>query len=202
MGESMFLQPIFFVSKHPIEWDECLEVVATYLDGYGIHMHHLTMTTACIELETLIYPSETPDWQAIASMLEQDFMTAMTILIGRPSYELSTWNQQRTVLTLLGSSYQGVISFEQFIVEYVSILTKEQVMDILNPVVEQLTHEEVQTIQAICQANLNLSKAAKRLYIHRNTLNYRLEKLLQITGIDVRTFYGAMALYIVTTLKR
>ncbi|GJM80639.1 hypothetical protein HMSSN139_31350 [Paenibacillus sp. HMSSN-139] len=38
----------------------------------------------------------------------------------------------------------------------------------------------------------NVSETAKRLYIHRNTLLYRMDKFKQETGLDVRTFNDAV----------
>ncbi|MGL5915136.1 MAG: PucR family transcriptional regulator, partial [Culicoidibacterales bacterium] len=183
----MFFQPIFLTSKHPIEWQSCLEVVISYLEAHAIQVHHCTPTIACIELVTLSYPEEQADWQAIASMLEQDFMTAMTILIGKPEYQISSWEHQSQVLNLDIQHY-AVVSFERLLVEQSNCLNRDQIKKLLAPITQNLTVEQIETIRAICLTNLNLSKAAKQLYIHRNTLNYRIEKLLQLTGIDVRTF--------------
>ncbi|WP_420871911.1 helix-turn-helix domain-containing protein [Cohnella rhizosphaerae] len=53
----------------------------------------------------------------------------------------------------------------------------------------------------------NVSETAKRLFIHRNTLLYRLDKLKQEAGLDVRSFNDAilvrllMLLYKVTKRK-
>lgn len=40
--------------------------------------------------------------------------------------------------------------------------------------------------------NLNVSETARQLYIHRNTLVYRLEKIQKSTGLDVRVFDDAL----------
>ncbi len=40
--------------------------------------------------------------------------------------------------------------------------------------------------------NLNISETARQLYVHRNTLMYRLEKIQKKTGLDVRVFEDAM----------
>ena len=40
--------------------------------------------------------------------------------------------------------------------------------------------------------NLNISETARQLYIHRNTLVYRLEKIQKLTGLDVRVFEDAL----------
>ena len=40
--------------------------------------------------------------------------------------------------------------------------------------------------------NLNLSETARQLYMHRNTLVYRLGKLQKLTGLDIRNFDDAL----------
>lgn len=40
--------------------------------------------------------------------------------------------------------------------------------------------------------DLNVSRTAKQLYMHRNTLIYRINKLKRMTGLDVRTFGDAV----------
>lgn len=48
--------------------------------------------------------------------------------------------------------------------------------------------EILNTIEVLFENNLNLSETARKLYIHRNTLVYRLDKVQRITGIDLRNF--------------
>jgi len=52
--------------------------------------------------------------------------------------------------------------------------------------------EMLQTLEAFFAENCNVSDTAKRLYIHRNTLLYRLDKFKQETGMDVRDFDHAV----------
>lgn len=52
--------------------------------------------------------------------------------------------------------------------------------------------EMMQTLEAFFAENCNVSDTAKRLYIHRNTLLYRLDKFKQETGMDVRDFDSAV----------
>lgn len=56
--------------------------------------------------------------------------------------------------------------------------------------------EVLQTIQGFIQADQNASQAAKALYMHRNTVNYRLDLFIRRSQIDVRSFQGAYALYL------
>lgn len=57
---------------------------------------------------------------------------------------------------------------------------------------EVFDDETLVTIQKFFENNLNISETARQLYIHRNTLVYRLERLEKIIGLDIRRFEDAM----------
>jgi DNA-binding PucR family transcriptional regulator len=57
--------------------------------------------------------------------------------------------------------------------------------------------EILKTIQTYLESNLNVTKAAKKLYMHRNSLQYRIDKFIELTGIDIKTFQGAMTAYLI-----
>jgi carbohydrate diacid regulator len=55
-----------------------------------------------------------------------------------------------------------------------------------------IDQETLATIKTFFDNNLNVSETARQLFIHRNTLVYRMEKLEKATGLDIRTFEDAM----------
>ena len=55
-----------------------------------------------------------------------------------------------------------------------------------------LDDETLVTIQKFFENNLNISETARQLYVHRNTLVYRLERLQKMIGLDIRKFEDAM----------
>lgn len=59
---------------------------------------------------------------------------------------------------------------------------------------DDLDEETIGIINAFFENNLNISETARSLYIHRNTLVYRLEKLCGQTGLDLRVFEDALKL--------
>ncbi|AZK45461.1 PucR family transcriptional regulator [Paenibacillus lentus] len=61
-----------------------------------------------------------------------------------------------------------------------------------NPVRVLDDEEIMMTLDTFFQLDCNVSETAKRLYIHRNTLLYRLDKFKQETGLDVRSFHDAV----------
>jgi hypothetical protein len=62
--------------------------------------------------------------------------------------------------------------------------------------------EMLSTIEAFFALDCNVSETAKKLYIHRNTLLYRLDKLKQETGLDVRQFRDAVLVKIILLLYK
>ena len=61
---------------------------------------------------------------------------------------------------------------------------------------EELDEETLVTVNTFLENNLNVSETARQLYVHRNTLLYRLEKLQKATNLDIRVFDDALTLKI------
>lgn len=59
-----------------------------------------------------------------------------------------------------------------------------------------LDEETLQTIDRFFENNLNVSETSRQLYVHRNTLVYRIERLEKATGLDIRKFDEALTLKI------
>ena len=57
---------------------------------------------------------------------------------------------------------------------------------------DSIDAETLTTIDKFFENNLNVSETSRQLFIHRNTLVYRVEKLQKATGLDVRTFDDAL----------
>lgn len=58
--------------------------------------------------------------------------------------------------------------------------------------IESLDQETLFTIQRFFENNLNVSETSRKLFVHRNTLVYRLEKIKKFTGLDLREFDHAI----------
>ena len=70
---------------------------------------------------------------------------------------------------------------------------------------DSIDEETLATIDKFFENNLNVSETSRQLYIHRNTLVYRLDKLQKSTGLDLRVFEDAItfkiALMVVKYMK-
>ncbi|MFD6439554.1 PucR family transcriptional regulator, partial [Peribacillus sp. NPDC060186] len=61
--------------------------------------------------------------------------------------------------------------------------------------------ELIKTIKTYIECNSNATYAAKQLYIHRNSLQYRIDKFTEKTGLDIRNFSHALAAYLIILLN-
>ena len=70
---------------------------------------------------------------------------------------------------------------------------------------EEIDEETLMTINKFFENNLNVSETSRQLFVHRNTLVYRIEKLQKSVGLDIRTFDDALtfkiALMVVNYMK-
>ncbi len=67
---------------------------------------------------------------------------------------------------------------------------------------ECLEPETITTIERFFENDLNVSETARRLYIHRNTLVYRLDKIQKTTGLDLRKLEDAVTFRIALMVVR
>lgn len=68
--------------------------------------------------------------------------------------------------------------------------------------IESLDQETLFTIQRFFENNLNVSETSRKLFVHRNTLVYRLEKIKKITGLDLREFDHAIVFKIALMVNK
>ena len=70
-----------------------------------------------------------------------------------------------------------------------------------NPI-ESLDQETLFTINKFFENNLNVSETSRKLFVHRNTLVYRLEKIKKLTGLDLREFDHAIIFKVALMVKK
>ena len=68
--------------------------------------------------------------------------------------------------------------------------------------IDNLDQETLFTIQKFFENNLNVSETSRKLFVHRNTLVYRLEKIKKLTGLDLREFDDAIVFKVALMVKK
>jgi carbohydrate diacid regulator len=82
------------------------------------------------------------------------------------------------------------------LIEYFTDLTDESFKEIFEE------EEMLNTAEAFLQSSLNVSETSRNLYMHRNTLLYRLDKIEKATGLNIRLFSDAVSFRVLTVLYR
>ena len=85
---------------------------------------------------------------------------------------------------------------ESTLEEYFMEFAGEEIQEILDD------EEMLNTAEAFLQNNLNVSETSRLLYMHRNTLLYRLDKIEKATGLNVRQFADAVSFRVLTVMYK
>ena len=100
------------------------------------------------------------------------------------------------ILPSLEKMSSGVYQIDQLIPEIVFLKHLDMKASLKTYYTELVGLETIDTVLGFIKENQNASKAAKRLFMHRNTLNYRLDHFMMKTEIDIKSFQGALAIYL------
>jgi len=68
--------------------------------------------------------------------------------------------------------------------------------------IDSLDQETLFTINKFFENNLNVSETSRKLFVHRNTLVYRLEKIKKLTGLDLRQFDHAIIFKVALMVRK
>lgn len=170
------------------EWLEMMqEIFGDVLTSFSCFPKHYTIVRKA-DVETI----STQDLQAIHATVEEDFAISMKIFIGnvwKMSEEIPGIYQAEKALFvtyLHESNKQTCLAFAPMVLWGFT----QKKLDI-SPIPETLYTQMVQDefpdlIEALWQERGTLTKAATRLFIHRNTLQYRIDRFGQLTGLSLK----------------
>ncbi|RKD76168.1 PucR-like helix-turn-helix protein [Sinobaca qinghaiensis] len=141
----------------------------------------------------------------LAEIMTSDLLTDMKIYVGRYLHHTENLVELYEFEALLFISYQRLFP------AYRGFKTAEHLLFVFPGLSEsnkriaaaylfarlETDSETIYTLYHFFLSSMNVSLAAKTLHLHRNTLQYRIDKITGITGIDVRFFPNAAAYYYV-----
>lgn len=106
--------------------------------------------------------------------------------------------EEDLVIELLKEIKPGVYNLKSALLENPRLTNQG---DILDFILENTGISE-HFIKGFVESNLNVSQAAKNMFIHRNTMIYKLDKLKAVSGFDLRDFKDAFVLYLLINDKQ
>jgi len=152
--------------------------------------------------------------KGIADTLNSEFYTKVSIGIGTVVdniKDLARSYKEAQVALEVGKVFdteKNIISYEnlgigRLIYQLPTTLCEMFLQEVFkNGSLESLDRETLMTIQCFFENNLNVSETSRKLFVHRNTLVYRLEKIRKLTGLDLREFDHAITFKVALMVKR
>ena len=152
--------------------------------------------------------------RSIADTLQTEFFTRVNIGIGTPVIgvkDLARSFKEAQIAIEVGKVFdteKNIVSYDNLgIARLIYHLPTTLCETFLKEVfkkgsIESLDHETLFTIQRFFENNLNVSETSRKLFVHRNTLVYRLDKIKKLTGLDLREFDHAIVFKVALMVKK
>ncbi len=152
--------------------------------------------------------------RSIADTLSTEFYSKVSIGIGSPVYnikDLARSFKEAQVALEVGKVFdteKNIVSYEnlgigRLIYQLPTTLCEMFLQEVFKrESLESLDHETLLTIQCFFENNLNVSETSRKLFVHRNTLVYRLDKIRKMTGLDLREFEHAITFKVALMVKK
>ncbi|TXL61095.1 hypothetical protein FHP05_13500 [Cerasibacillus terrae] len=147
---------------------------------------------------------ETIDYEKIIDVFMSDLYMNINFLVGPYFHSLKKINihyhsMVRDAKTAFSYSNQSVITYKEAILySMVNQIDDAFLTEVNSILLENIEHdyELLKTIKVYIQCNLNTTVAARKLHLHRNSLQYRLDKFVEKTGMNIKKFNEASVVYI------
>ena len=149
----------------------------------------------------------------LAQFLKEETGVTVSIGIGGTVKGLieaqNSYNQALMALRMatVMSSKGNVHSFKEYVLlKMFEDLPKFKLTDYLNVLLDEnakeifADNEMTNTAEEFLENSLNVSETSRKLYLHRNTLMYRLDKIERETGLNIRKFSDAVTFRLITIL--
>ena len=150
----------------------------------------------------------------IYDTLSAEAMTSVYVAIGTVVNDLknvsASYKEAKMALEVgkIFEENKKIVNYEQLgigrlIYQLPAPLCKMFINEVLHGLsMDQFDEETLTTVNEFYENNLNVSEASRQLYIHRNTLVYRLDKLQKMTGLDLRNFDDAIIFKIMLMVSK
>lgn len=145
-----------------------------------------------------------PFIESIIDTITTDFFVKVSFYIGSPIPSFlgiqERYQWEKHVYSKVRASFPRKAYFieQDITIHYLLHSVPEEslnmILKMLDPVKEDKTL--LHSVKTYLECNLNASLAAKKLYMHRNTLQYRVDKFIEKTSIDIKQFPNAVSVYI------
>ncbi len=144
------------------------------------------------------------EFSKLINSINYDLNMNLKIYLSRKNLFISSLNESffwAIILYLFDSESDNYFDISKIILKVVNINARFLV-DIKTVVLKDFLKDQFNTKIALemFENNLNVTKTSKQLYMHRNTLNYKLDYIYNITNLNLQVFNDAIAMYILINI--
>lgn len=193
---------LHFKEKDEVESD-LKQAVSAYFDD-ALQLIFISSHDAVLIEQKSSYIHTYDEFSSFIVALESDFFLKVQMYIGKfhstvvpfsPHFlKEKEWFNKGLSRNRSEQIYTMEKTFPYSLIDQMSDDMKQMIhKEVLEPI--EYDMELLQTVQLFFENGFNASVTAKELHVHRNTLQYRLTKFQDITGISVRYFDGALVSY-------
>ena len=140
----------------------------------------------------------------ILKQFAADNKVLLKIAVGKSTsiYHLSdSYSSARTALKSINDSTEDFIMFDNLMLEIIlSGLGESEKKEFLSRTIASLTEEELKIITTYFEQDMSLRDTSEQLFLHKNTLQYKLNHIYKKTGLNPRKFKDAVLLYLAEKL--
>lgn len=145
------------------------------------------------------------EYEQIIRAIQSDFLIDLAFFVGKiytPTVQLYTqflFEQQCFQYGLIHKRKQPVSTLADIIPEWtLSHLNPDDRRQLRKNLLGDVAEDTdlLETVKVFIECNLNLSLTAKTLFLHRNSVQYRIDRFIEKTGIDIKQFRGALIVYL------
>ncbi len=128
--------------------------------------------------------------------------------VGKLEHIYKAYDHLVRLFKVANNESSGIYFFEDYLFEIFmddveANLVKDTYIELYGKFEKVLEDNELLlTIKTFIEENLNINETSRRLYIHRNTLIYRINKILEMTSLDLRHFHDALKMNMILKMKK
>ena len=199
-----FEQPFRLISLSLQEAEEeAFESFVSIVRDFMPNAEVILMSTRHIELIEQTPFVNLQEFEDVLRAIASDcFIEAHAIYSERPQGSLAHVYRQHQLLMPYARMSTKTYPASQLLYHYLLQQDSKERMHLTAPLMQMLDLSTIELLEALFRHSLNVSHTAKALFMHRNTLNYRLDRLFETTGYDARTFYDASLLQLIVMLHK
>ncbi len=136
----------------------------------------------------------------------EDYGTILKVAVGKetPFHQLAlSYRSARIAWKSIAAKDAGFASFDDLTWEIALLAMDEDTKEeFLSKTISSLEEKDLELLEAYLDGDMSLVYASKRLFLHKNTVQYKLNRIFEKTGLNPRRFRDAVPLYLALKLSR